>query len=136
MTELEKILLQKAIKPTAIRLLVVEKLLKQQYAVSHKELAEQFEKADNITLFRTLKVFLEYKLVHTIDDGSGVIKYALCQSGCNCNLSELHTHFYCTDCKHTFCLTETEIPNIEVPQNFKLDGANLVLKGKCDKCNK
>ncbi|SIS55706.1 Fur family transcriptional regulator [Chryseobacterium gambrini] len=136
MTELEKILLQKAIKPTAMRLLVVEKLLKQQYAVSHKELAEQFEKADNITLFRTLKVFLEYKLVHTIDDGSGVIKYALCQSGCNCNLSELHTHFYCTDCKHIFCLTETEIPNIEVPQNFKLDGANLVLKGKCDKCNK
>lgn len=102
MTELEKILLQKAIKPTAMRLLVVEKLLKQQYAVSHKELAEQFEKADNITLFRTLKVFLEYKLVHTIDDGSGVIKYALCQSGCNCNLSELHTHFYCTDCKTYF----------------------------------
>jgi Fur family ferric uptake transcriptional regulator len=27
-----------------MRLLVVEKLLKQQYAVSHKELAEQFEK--------------------------------------------------------------------------------------------
>ena len=132
----ENILQQRNIKPTAMRLLVVEKLLKQQYAVSHKELAEQFEKADNITLFRTLKVFLEHKLVHTIDDGSGVIKYALCQSGCFCNLSELHTHFYCTDCKHTFCLTETEIPNIEVPQNFKLDGANLVLKGKCDKCNK
>ena len=40
MTELEKILQQKAIKPTAMRLLVVEKLLKLQYAVSHKELAE------------------------------------------------------------------------------------------------
>jgi Fur family ferric uptake transcriptional regulator len=40
-----------------MRLLVVEKLLKQQYAVSHKELAEQFEKADNVTLFRTLKYF-------------------------------------------------------------------------------
>jgi len=53
MTELEKILQQKAIKPTAMRLLVVEKLLKQQYAVSHKELAEQFEKADNITLQNT-----------------------------------------------------------------------------------
>jgi Fur family ferric uptake transcriptional regulator len=54
MTELEKILLQKAIKPTAMRLLV-EKLLKQQYAVSHKELAEQFEKADNITSSEHLK---------------------------------------------------------------------------------
>ena len=135
MTELEKILQQKAIKPTAMRLLVVEKLLKQQYAVSHKELAEQFEKADNITLFRTLKVFLEHKLIHTIDDGSGVIKYALCQSGCNCDLSELHTHFYCTECKHTFCLTDAEIPNINIPQNFKLEGINLVLKGRCDKCN-
>jgi len=118
-----------------MRLLVVEKLLKQQYAVSHKELAEQFEKADSVTLFRTLKIFLEYKLIHTIDDGSGVVKYALCQFGCNCNLSELHTHFYCTDCKHTFCLTETEIPNIKIPQNFKLEGANLVLKGKCSSCS-
>ncbi len=135
MTELEKILNQRGIKPTAMRLLVVEKLLKQQYAVSHKELAEQFEKADSVTLFRTLKIFLEYKLIHTIDDGSGVVKYALCQFGCNCNLSELHTHFYCTDCKHTFCLTETEIPNIKIPQNFKLEGANLVLKGKCSSCS-
>jgi Fur family ferric uptake transcriptional regulator len=54
-----------------MRLLVAEKLLKQQYAVSHKELAEQFEKADNVTFFRTLKIFLEHKLIHTIDDGSG-----------------------------------------------------------------
>ena len=75
MNELEKILQQRAIKPTAMRLLVVEKLLKQQYAVSHKELAEQFEKADSVTLFRTLKIFLEHKLIHTIDDGSGVVKY-------------------------------------------------------------
>ena len=44
MTELENILQQRNIKPTAMRLLVAEKLLKQQYAVSHKELAEQFEK--------------------------------------------------------------------------------------------
>ena len=78
MTELENVLQQRNIKPTAMRLLVAEKLLKQQYAVSHKELAEQFEKADNVTLFRTLKIFLEHKLIHTIDDGSGVIKYAHC----------------------------------------------------------
>ena len=131
----ENILQQRNIKPTAMRLLVAEKLLKQQYAVSHKELAEQFEKADNVTLFRTLKIFLEHKLIHTIDDGSGVIKYALCQSGCSCNPWEQHTHFHCSQCKRTFCLTETEIPDIDIPQNFKLEGANLVLKGKCDRCS-
>ena len=131
----ENILQQRNIKPTAMRLLVVEKLLQQKYAISHKELAEPFENADNVTLFRTLKTFLEHKLIHTIDDGTGVVKYALCQSGCNCKPSEQHTHFYCTECKHTFCLTETEIPDINIPQNFKLEGANLVLKGKCDRCS-
>ena len=69
----ENILQQRNIKPTAMRLLVIEKLLKQQYAISHKELAEQFENADNVTLFRTLKTFLEHKLIHTIDDGTGVV---------------------------------------------------------------
>ena len=55
MTELENVLQQRNIKPTAMRLLVAEKLLKQQYAVSHKELAEQFEKAINSTGYKSLK---------------------------------------------------------------------------------
>ena len=38
----ENILQQRNIKPTAMRLLVAEKLMQQQYAISHKELAEQF----------------------------------------------------------------------------------------------
>lgn len=118
-----------------MRLLVIEKLLKLQYAISHKELAEQFENADNVTLFRTLKTFLEHKLIHTIDDGTGVAKYALCQSGCSCKPSEQHTHFHCSQCQRTFCLTDTEIPNINIPLNFKLEGINLVLKGRCDRCN-
>jgi Fur family ferric uptake transcriptional regulator len=131
----EKILKQRNIKPTAMRLLVVEKLLKQQYAISHKDLVEQFENADNITLFRTLKTFLEQKLIHTIDDGTGIVKYALCQPGCTCKPSEQHTHFHCSKCNHTYCLTDTEMPQLNIPKNFKLEGVNLVLKGICDRCN-
>ena len=131
----ENILQQRNIKPTAMRLLVIEKLLKQQYAISHKELAEQFENADNVTLFRTLKTFLEHKLIHTIDDGTGVVQYALCQPGCGCKPSEQHTHFHYPQCNRTFCLTDAEIPKINIPQNFKLEGINLVLKGRCDRCN-
>ena len=131
----ETILQQRNIKPTAMRLLVVEKLLKQQYAISHKELADQFENADNVTLFRTLKTFLEHKLIHTIDDGTGVVKYALCQSGCSCNPSELHTHFHCLQCKRTFFLTDAEIPKINILQNFKFECVNLALTRRCDRCN-
>ena len=131
----ETILQERAIKPTAMRLLVVQKLLQQQYAISHKELAELFENADTVTLFRTLKTFLEHKLIHTIDDGTGIVKYALCQSGCSCEPSEQHTHFHCSQCKRTFCLTDAEIPEVSIPKNFRLEGINLVLKGRCDQCN-
>ena len=134
-TDFENKLTQKGIAPTAMRLLVIEKLSQQKAAISHKELTALFEKADATTLFRTLKTFLEHKLIHTIEDGTGLIKYALCKEGCTCSPNDLHSHFYCTKCKHTLCLVDTEIPAISLPQNFRLQEIKLVLKGICDKCS-
>lgn len=59
---------------------------------------------DKSTLFRTLTLFLAHHLVHGIDDGTGSLKYALCSSDCDCEIDDLHTHFYCTHCRRTFCL--------------------------------
>lgn len=128
MTELRKNFTAKSYKTHRYAFVGGWKVIETTICSRYKELAEQFEKADNITLFRTLKTFLEHKLIHTIDDGTGVVKYALCQSGCSCNPSEQHTHFHCSQCKRTFCLTDAEIPNINIPLNFKLEGINLVLK--------
>lgn len=133
--DFESKLNQKGIKPTAMRLLVLEKLSQQKAAISHKELTALFDKADNITLFRTLKTFLEHKLMHTIEDGTGLIKYALCQDGCTCSPNDLHSHFHCIKCKKTFCLTDTAIPTVSIPKNFRLQEINMVLKGICDTCN-
>lgn len=133
--DLENKLTQKGINPTAMRLLVLEKLSQQKAAISHKELIALFDRADATTLFRTLKTFLEHKLIHTIEDGTGLIKYALCQEGCTCSPNDLHSHFYCTYCKNTFCLIDTAIPAISLPQNFVLKEINLVLKGICDSCS-
>ena len=91
--DLENKLTQKGINPTAMRLLVLEKLSQQKAAISHKELTALFDRADATTLFRTLKTFLKHKLIHTIEDGTGLIKYALCQEGCTCTPNDLHSHF-------------------------------------------
>ncbi|MGL4631960.1 MAG: Fur family transcriptional regulator [Leadbetterella sp.] len=133
-SELVTKLNQKGIKPTAMRLLVLETLSQQKHAISHKDLVDLFEKADSITLFRTLKTFLEHKLIHTIEDGTGQIKYALCQEGCTCSPEDLHTHFHCIQCKNTYCLTDTTVPGLSIPNNFKLQEINIVLKGTCDSC--
>lgn len=134
MKGLEITLQDRGIKPTAMRTLVLEKLMIQQYAISHKELLTQFEKVDNVTVFRTLKTFLEKKLIHSIDDGTGIIKYALCGLHCRCIPTDLHTHFHCLRCEQTFCLTDSQIPEVTVPKNFIIKSTNLVIKGFCDNC--
>mgnify|MGYP000093944943 CR=1 FL=1 len=42
------------------------------------------------------KTSLENKLIHSIEDGSGMVKYAVCADGCNCDPIDLHYHFYCS----------------------------------------
>ena len=133
--ELEDRLNQKDIRPTAMRLLVLEALAGQETAISLSDLEKAFEKSGRVTLFRTLKTFQENRLVHSIDDGTGAPKYALCEEGCECNIErDLHVHFHCRVCSETFCLPKYKIPEIELPSMFKGEEANLVVKGICGKC--
>lgn len=125
----------KKLRPTAMRLLVLEALLEQKTATSLSDLEKSFEKSDRVTLFRTLKTFQENGLVHGIDDGTGVPKYALCEEGCECDIkTDLHVHFHCRICNETFCLPKYKIPEIDLPEEFRPEEANLVVKGICGKC--
>ena len=123
------------IKPTAMRILVLQYLMEQDNAVSLQSIEYAFEKADKSTLYRTLKTFEKNNLVHTIDDGTKRLKYALCLESCKCETTDLHYHFHCIKCQNTFCLTNQNIPQIELPKNFNMQEANMVIKGQCGSCN-
>ena len=128
-------LISRNMKPTAMRELVLDALLEQNVAVSLSDLEKKFDKADKVTLYRTLKTFEENKLIHSIDDGTGAVKYALCKETCQCHPEELHVHFYCLKCQHTFCLSDIPIPSINLPVNFSVKNINMVVKGVCSNCN-
>ncbi len=132
--ETEKKLHSRNIKPTAMRELVLKVLTEQKTAISLPELEEKFERAERSTLYRTLKTFEDKKLIHSIDDGSGAVKYAVCQDTCECNPNDLHVHFYCNSCKQTFCLNEIPVPVINLPVGFSLESVNMVVKGICVNC--
>jgi len=123
------------IKPTAMRELVLKVLSEQPIAMSLADIERLFDKADKATLYRTLKTFEENKLIHSIDDGTGSVKYALCMETCQCNPEDLHVHFLCTKCNHTYCLTNISIPSINLPVKFELETINMVVKGVCSNCN-
>ena len=134
--EAERILENKNIKPTAMRILVLKELLLQSDAVSLYELEQKFDKVERTTLFRTLNTFVENNLIHKIDDGTGAVKYALCDKDCTCELEDLHVHFLCTKCGRTFCLKDIPIPSFQLPNNFEFKTANFVIKGICPHCHK
>jgi Fur family ferric uptake transcriptional regulator len=136
MQTIEQLLESNEIRVTAMRLLIYKFLANMQVAASLSDIENAFAKADRTTLYRTVKTFEEKGIVHQIDDGTGITKYALCEKGCNCEINtDLHLHFHCNNCNETICLTDHKIPQIKVPNGFISEDVNLVVKGICDKCS-
>lgn len=135
--ELENILIAKQVKPTAIRLVVLEYLLKQTAAATVGDLEKAFPETDKVTLYRTIKTFEEKGIIHNINPDADATRYALCEAGCKPGEHyDLHVHFYCTSCKELLCLPKTHFPNVALPNNFQLRELSLVARGICDSCTR
>jgi len=132
--EIEKILIDKNIKPTAMRQLVLEVILKNNGALSLIEIEKQFEHVERTTIYRTLKTFQENCIIHSIHDGTGGVRYAICSEGCTCNIGDLHAHFLCTNCGQTICLKDYLIPDPKLPEDFDFENASFVIRGICPDC--
>jgi Fur family ferric uptake transcriptional regulator len=132
--EIDKKLESRKIKPTAMRQLVFKVLSEQLSAISLPELEQKCDTADKATLYRTLKTFEENQLIHSIEDGSGSTRYALCEDFCTCEPEDLHVHFLCNKCGKTYCLKDSPFPQPKLPEGYEFSNANFVAKGICPNC--
>lgn len=106
-----------------------------QEALSSHAIEERLGQIDRITLYRTLKSFVEVGLIHEALDNTGKSKYALCNDHCaKDNHQHEHAHFHCTKCDKTTCLDKVVIPPITLPSNYQLEQKQLVLSGVCAAC--
>lgn len=124
------------IKPTSVRILVLKAMQKFNNTFSLRDLEDELQTVDKSTIFRTITLFLEHHLIHGLEDGSGSMKYCLCQNNGECTVEELHCHFSCNKCGKTYCLDESAVPVAEIPTGFIVQSINYLLKGTCPKCNK
>lgn len=124
------------IKPTAMRLLVYRQLEHARHPLSLKELEERMVTAERSTIFRTLTLLHERHLIHAIEDGSGAMKYELCLSdGDRTTDEDQHPHFYCEQCRRTFCLHDMPLPPVPLPAGFQATATNFLIKGICAECH-
>lgn len=132
----ESILLEAGIRITAVRLLVLKTVTEQMHggAFSLQDVMEKMVTADNSSVFRTLTLLAEKRLLHTIDDGSGMQKYCLCTCPGH-DHRHGHVHFTCTSCQKTICLTDMPIPHIALPEGYEARDMEFIVKGLCPKCS-
>lgn len=136
-TMMETILTDAGIRVTAVRLLVLKTIREHLHggAFSLQDVMERLSMADNSSVFRTLTLFVQKRLLHAIDDGSGMQKYCLCTCPGHDHMHG-HVHFTCTECQRTVCLTDVPIPHVQLPEGFVATDMEFVIKGVCSKCNK
>lgn len=127
---------QRGIKPTANRLLVLRTMCGMGCPVSLTELETVMETMDKSSIFRVLTLFAEHHLVHALEDGSGAMKYEICEGKGGCSLADMHTHFYCETCHRTFCFKAIHIPEIHLPEGFSMTSVNYMVKGMCPDCSR
>ncbi len=129
--------LEKAgLAPTPNRILVVRELLAASAPLSLSELELRLDTLDKSSIFRVLNRLSDIGLVHAFEDGRGIAKFEICHCADHREDDDRHVHFYCTECRHTFCLSEVRIPEVNVPQDFDVTGVNFMLKGLCPNCKK
>ncbi|WP_394358575.1 Fur family transcriptional regulator [Flavobacterium agricola] len=133
MKNIEQKLLHKNTNPTSMRLLIYDYLAKQQHAVSLTEIENYFEKADRVTIYRTLKTFEEKGLVHSVPENN-TTKYILCDDDCDEQThQDWHLHFYCKICKTTTCKEDFILPQNNLT-DYRIDEIKFFAKGICEKC--
>ncbi len=135
MKEIDKILEKKVIRITPTRQLLLGYFLRNQKTFGLQELEKVFPKSDRITIYRTLKTFEENGIIHSIDNGTSEVKYALCKERCSPSYHiDQHPHFHCVNCSQIICLENVSIPSVELPEGYTLINISMIMKGTCKNC--
>lgn len=134
---LSKLLSHFGVRVTPVRYLLYQALEEATVAMSLSDLEVELRTVDKSSIFRNLQLFLEAGLIHQIQDGSGIAKYAVSQVE-STDHPLTHAHFTCRKCAETICLEgiTLDLTQLAIPEGFQVDGYTLILKGICPHCKR
>jgi Fur family ferric uptake transcriptional regulator/Fur family zinc uptake transcriptional regulator len=121
------------LKTTPPRLDVLKRLVEAGHPMSHSELRDSMPEMDRVTLYRTLFAFVEADIAHQVQGLDGTWRFCSHErgaAGCPGN----HPHFLCVSCGMMMCLTDQELPRVQTPEGYTVQGKQLVAYGKCPEC--
>src|SRR5213083_1288042 len=103
MTHVDEILRRNSLSVTESRKKILNLFMNIPAALAHGDIERKAgEKFDRVTVYRTLQVFVEKGIIHSIPSADNSIRYALCKDDCaEGQHHDNHVHFICTSCEKT-----------------------------------
>jgi len=131
---MEEILKLNQLSETPFRKKVLSIFQKHTEAIPVSVFEKELNDYNRITLYRTLKIFIEKKIIHEIAMSGQDTHYAICKETCSSTKHEhQHIHFKCKKCETISCVSLALFPTIEVP-NHKIDQLEIQATGFCANC--
>lgn len=132
----EELLKKHKLRFTEGRVTILEQFLQHSWALSHGDLENILPASfDRVTIYRTLKSFVENGILHKVTDPEGFARYAVCSTDCSTDSHHHdHVHFKCEKCGNTTCLDSVEIPSLVLPKGYFSKEASLLVQGICPNC--
>jgi Fur family ferric uptake transcriptional regulator len=135
MTSSVEILKNHKLRITPFRVEVLDIFAKAEFALTMGDIENKLVGFDKVTLYRTLKSFEEKGVIHKALDGTNHPKFAICEAHCQEHHHyDEHVHFHCLKCENTFCVESVFIPEVTMPDGFKVKQTDIIVSGVCEKC--
>jgi Fur family ferric uptake transcriptional regulator len=125
------ILKQYHLSITKARVVILNYFLQTREALTqHYFLSNTSLHLDRTTVFRTLNLFVEKKIILRIPAADGINRYLVIQTK-----DSIHSSFICNGCKKIIPLELIAQPKIKLPKGFKFQDTEIVISGLCNSCN-
>ena len=115
---------------TKARLVILDFFLQTNEALTHNNfLTNPSFHLDRTTIFRTLNLFVEKKILLRIPFADGVNRYLVLQTK-----DTVHSNFICNGCKKIIPLELIVLPKAKLPKGFKFKNTEIIFSGLCSSC--
>ncbi len=135
MSDIGQILHSAGLKHTPGREALLGLLMNGSGPMTQEEISQELTHAglNRVTIYRALDSFTKAGLVHKVENGDRVWKFAFC--GCG-NHGHCHPHFICRNCGKVECLAGEKLPDIPKPKSgYIVEEREFYLRGLCARCS-
>lgn len=134
MQEIDALLAKAGLKRTTGRVAMLKVLLNAGEPMTQQQILEKVGHTglNRVSVYRTLHAFTEAGLVHRVEAGDRLWRFAVCKCG---SRTHCHPHFTCRACGKIECLNTISLPCLTEPiPGYRVEEQEVYLRGLCVNC--